>query len=89
MGLFGINRELQFGVCNHGKLHASCHMLREREHFYIREKKDGRVIAKSLWLSLSLPGKKGLSSPCWAPLLSRSVRAPSSGLTTLLEISVY
>lgn len=49
----------------------------------------GGLQQRAYGLSLFLPGKKGLSYSCWAPLLSQSVRAPSSGLTTLLEISVY
>ena len=32
MGLFGISRKLQFGVCNHGKSHASPHTAREGKH---------------------------------------------------------
>ena len=51
MGLFGISRELQFGVCNHGKPCASSHRAREGELFYRGGKAVGRaVINKSLWL---------------------------------------
>ena len=38
MSLFGISRELQFGVCNHGKTRASPCIAREGEHFYKEEK---------------------------------------------------
>ena len=41
MGLFEMSRELQFGLCNHGKPHASPHKARE-EHFY-REEKEFRM----------------------------------------------
>ena len=34
MGLFRINRELQFSVSDPGKPHASPHIAREGEHFY-------------------------------------------------------
>ena len=59
MGLFGLSGKLQFGVCNHGNLHTICHMVREREHFYIMKKKDGRAIAKSLWLFTAFARKEG------------------------------
>ena len=59
MGLFGLGRELQSGVCNHGNLYKICHTVREREHFYIMKKKDGRAIAKSLWLFIAFARKEG------------------------------
>ena len=31
MSLFGISKGLQFGVCNHGKPHASPHRTREKK----------------------------------------------------------
>ena len=44
MGLFRISRELQFGLCNHGKPRASSRLSREGECFYRGEKEVGRVI---------------------------------------------
>ena len=57
MGLFRINRELQFGVCIHGVLHASPHREGEEDYFYRREKEVGRAIVSKgsmafHWLSL-------------------------------------
>ena len=42
MGLFKTSKELQFEVCNHGKLHPSPHAVREEEHFYRKEQEVGR-----------------------------------------------
>lgn len=51
MCLFRISRELQFGVCKHGKPHA-----REGEGFHREEKEVGRVIVKqSPWLFTAFP----------------------------------
>ena len=50
MDLFGISRELHFGVCNHGKPCASSFMAKEGEHFYREEKEVGRAIIKRPWL---------------------------------------
>ena len=44
MDLFGISRELQYRVCNHGKPHASPHKARGEESFYIEEKEFGKAI---------------------------------------------
>ena len=43
MGLFGISRALQFGVCNHGKPQGSVHMSRENKCFCREEKEVGRA----------------------------------------------
>ena len=57
MGLFKINRELHFRVCNHGEPRASPFMAREGEHFYREEKEVGRYSKKKKkkesWLSIS------------------------------------
>ena len=51
MGLFGISKELQFGVCNHGKPCPSPCKARERECFYTGEKEVGEGYSKqSPWL---------------------------------------
>ena len=56
MGLFGINRELQFRVCSHGEPCTSPHTAREGEHFYKGKKEVGRALfTMALWQSLS-PG---------------------------------
>ena len=44
VGLFGISRDLHFGVCNHGEPLASLHTAREGERFYKEEKGFGRAI---------------------------------------------
>ena len=44
MGLFGINRELQFRVCSHGEPCTSPHTAREGEHFYKGKKEVGRAL---------------------------------------------
>ena len=41
MGLFGVSRELQFVVCNHGEPHAILCMPREGEQFYRRKRNLG------------------------------------------------
>ena len=45
MGLFGINKELQFGVCNHGELPASTQHKKERKTLLKRGRGSG-----GLWL---------------------------------------
>lgn len=51
MGLFGIEREFKFGICNYGKPYVSLCMAREGECFYSGEKEAGRAIVnKSPWL---------------------------------------
>ena len=59
--LFGISKDLQFGVCDHGKLCASPQTAREGEHFYRGEKKVGRAVVNRVHgfsFTESLPGKK-------------------------------
>ena len=46
MGFFGISRELQLGVCNHGEPCASPHMAREGELFHREEKDVERAMVK-------------------------------------------
>ena len=43
MDLFNTSKELQFEVCNNGKLHPSPHAVREEEHFYRKEQEVGRA----------------------------------------------
>ena len=86
MGLFRIVRELQFGVCNHGKPHSSPYMAREGKHFCRWEREAGSAKVNKETTIESLPGKKrSHSSSCWALLLSQSIRAPSSGLPALFN----
>lgn len=47
MGLFGINRELQFGVRSHGEPCTSPHTAREGEHFYKGKKEVGRALVNN------------------------------------------
>ena len=89
MDLFEIGRELKFGVCSHGKPHASPHTARKGEHFYGGEGRGVEEVGRALvsrvhdfLLAESLPGKKE-SSSCWVLLLSQDMRAPPSGLLTL------
>jgi len=42
--LFRISRELQLGVCHHGKPHSSLHKAREGKHISGEEKEVGRTI---------------------------------------------
>ena len=95
MGLFGISKELQFGVCNRGESHASPPTA--REEVFIKEKIKlelgvAMVNKKSMafhWLS-PLPGKKrSLSSSCWALQWSQGVRTPPFGLPTLLNYFLF
>ena len=56
MVLFGIGRELQFGVCNHGEPRARPHMARVGECLYREEEEIGKTIVKTesmafQWLS--------------------------------------
>ena len=44
LGLFGISKELQFGVCNHGEPPAGPPAAREEKLFYREEEKVGRAI---------------------------------------------
>ena len=57
MSLFGISKGLQFGVCNHGKLHASPHRTRE-EQSYREEKKLGGLLQTDIYICLhwDVPG---------------------------------
>ena len=91
MGLFGISRELQFRVCNHGKPCANPCKAREGDHFYRREKKVGRAIVNRVrgfsWAEFLL--EKESFFFCWAMQLSQGVRAPPSGSPNLIEVSVY
>ena len=94
MDLFRISRELQFRVHNLGEPSASPPMAREREHFSERGKGSwesyGKQKLHSVSLAKLLPGKKrGLSSSCWALLLSEGVRAPPSGLPALFNCDFY
>ena len=89
MGLFKINTELQFEVCNHGKPHASPRTARE-ECFHGEKKEFGEGYRKrtvhGFSLAESWPGKKRLlSSSCRAPLSPKGMRAPPSGLLTLFN----
>jgi len=81
IGLFGINREFQFGICNYGKPRASPPKAREGEWLYIGE---------GSWEGCSRQGihdfsqaesflirKRSLSSFSWALLLSsKACRLP-------------
>ena len=65
MDLFEIGRELKFGVCSHGKPHASPHTARKGERFYGREGRGVEEVGRALvnrvhafLLAESLPGKK-------------------------------
>ena len=51
MGLFEITRELQFRICNNGKLPANLDTARKGEYYYQREKAIERAIANSVCLS--------------------------------------
>lgn len=44
VGLFEINKDLQFGVYNHGELRASPNTARRRELFQRGQKKAGRAV---------------------------------------------
>ena len=44
MGLFGIGRELRFGICSYGKAHASPYGAWEGEFFYTEEREIGRAV---------------------------------------------
>ena len=52
MGLFGIGKELQFGICSYGKAHASPYGAWEGEGFYTEEREVGRAVysKQSQWL---------------------------------------
>ena len=81
MGLFGISRELQFGICSHGEPRASLHAAREGELFYRGEKEVWRaaVVKRAHGFSLaeSLPGKKrSLFPSCRALLWPQDMTAP-------------
>ena len=68
---------------------ASPHMAREEEHFYSGKKEVGKGWSKQRVHDFSLvessPGKKKISSSCWALPSLQGVRASSSGLQTLFN----
>ena len=69
MGLLGISKKLQFGVCNHGKPYASLRMTREGECFYRGEKEVGRDLHFNLKIIMPKEHKLKLT----LPKLSQSV----------------
>ena len=61
MSLFGISKGLQFGVCNHGKPHASPHRTREKK------RKLGGLLQTDVYICLhwDFPGNKVIKNlPC-------------------------
>lgn len=88
MGLFGICRELQFKVYNHGEPHASLHATREAELFYRGEKGLWECYSKQRFHDFSLanllPEKESVPSVGLCSQL-RGIRALPSGLPTLFN----
>ena len=88
-GLFGISRELPFGVCNHGEPRVSPHTARDGEHFYRGEGKlggDSKQRVGGLSLAESWPGRKrSLSSSYWALPSLQGMSAPPAGLSALFK----
>lgn len=86
IGLFRMCRELQFGVCHHGKLLV--HLWRQgQENALIEGIESWEDYSRQTWLLLAelLPGKKShLSFSCPVLLLFQGVRAPPSGFPTSL-----
>ena len=85
MSLFGISRELQFGVYSQVKLHASPHRARKGELFHRQEKEVGKagVNQESTafhWLSCCQDRRGVFPGLC---LLSQDMRAPPSGFLTI------
>lgn len=86
--LFGIRRELQFRVCNHGEPSPSLCTEREREGFCTGKKEVGKAVVNKVHgfsLDETLPGIKRSLSSHWTLLLLQSVRAPPSGRSTLFN----
>ena len=95
MGLFGISRELQFRVCNHGKLHASPHTAMEGKHTSGGKgnlqgpQETSRQRVHGFLLAESLAGEQSHSSSFWALLSSQSMRALSFCHPTLFNLGFY
>lgn len=86
IALFSICREFQFGICHHGKLLASL-WRQGQENALIEGTESWEDYSRQTWLLLAelLPGKKShLSFSCPVLLLFQGMRAPPSGLPTLL-----
>ena len=79
MGLFGINNELEFLICNYGESHANSQQKWQGELFYKGEKEVGRAPINGVngfSLAELLPGrKKSHCSSCWVLPSSHSMRA--------------
>lgn len=87
MGLFGINRELQFGVCNHGEPCASPQQKLRGKLFFTGEEEFGRpAVNKSPRLFI---GRAAARREEGAVLSLQGMGAPPSDLPTLIEVSVY
>lgn len=95
MGLFGIGRELWFGICSYGKAHASPYGAWEGECFYTEEREVGRAVCSKQrvsdfsWAEF-LPGKKRHFSPSlWVLVLFQGMRTcmrkPLSALPVLFN----
>ena len=93
MNLPCISTELQLWVCNHGEPSAvRVPTWQEKENTFTEGKRKltGQQRVHGSSLAESLPGmKRSLSSSCWALLWSQGVRTPSSGLSTIFEVSVH
>ena len=80
MGLFGINNELEFLICNHGESHANSQQKWQGELFYKGEKEVGMATINGVngfSLVELLPGRKrSHSSSCWILPSSQSMRTP-------------
>ena len=86
MDLFRISRELQLEICSYGQSMQVLHAARG-ECFYRGGGWEGLSKQRVHGFSLaeSPPGKKSLSSPCWAPLSSQGLRTHQFGLPSLFH----
>ena len=97
--LFGINKELQFKICNHGQPCASPQQENGQKSFMEGKRKlgvlqltenpwlfIGRVVTVSHWISCDQARRGSLSSSCQVLLSTQGMRAPFSDLSTLFKL---
>lgn len=85
MHLFGIRRELQFRVCDHGEPRASYRTARKKKFYRGEREGNGYSKQKCMAFHWVIARKEEGHSSYWALLLTPEV-GPSSGPSTLFKI---